>query len=74
MVHKKIQNLVNHGFENRALVRNKEWVSEQTQLGQSTLRPLVFKSNPKIYTDSTLISAICTLIGAICTPSQVSYV
>ena len=67
MVHKKNRNLVDHGFENQALVRNKEWVSDRTKLGSDTSDPLVFYSNLKSYVATHLI-------GAICIPSQASYV
>jgi hypothetical protein len=38
MVGEKIRNLDDHALENRALVREKEWVSHQTKLGLDTLR------------------------------------
>ena len=67
MVHEKIWNLDDHALENRALVREKEWVSHQTKLGLDTLRPLVFDSNLKSYVATHLIDAICA-------QSQASYV
>ena len=67
MVGKKIRNLDDHALENRALVREKEWASDQTQLGLDTSRPLVFDSNLKSYVATHLI-------GAICAQSQASYV
>ena len=67
MVGEKIRNLDDRALENRALVREKEWASHQTQLGLDTSRPLVFDSNLKSYVATHLI-------GAIRAQSQASYV